>query len=212
MRKCLLVLVALVVANVSVVAVAQDQVCPMYKYGEWNGMHYYYCLSLECSGPPQSAQSSTEVPADMLGCDATPNCRNPIRPLLLQRKAIARQIKYVKPRADGEDPGVGEDDASTFFNSPRARHWNRSDQDLLKVQASDGPRYFRTLDVEVDRGNKRLEAYIGQELDKLPAGVVPLTATIVTSTTDKLEHELKVAKQPGNKEYRYKVTTVKEMK
>jgi hypothetical protein len=174
------------------------ELCPMYLYGIWNGVYYYYCTeSGNCGKNPQSGQST--VPKQC-GCNGK-KCAdpNPIPTRNLQSKAPDDREKklkdYVKPKKNGGQAGEGEDEASTFLiQFPHTYHGKDSDEEVLEVDAQGGKRYFRTLRLEIYdlKKEKYIYGLIGQELSGKPTGkVIPAMIVTPASATDEYNHELK---------------------
>jgi hypothetical protein len=195
------------------------ELCPMYLYGIWNGVYYYYCTeSGNCGNNPQSGQST--VPKQC-GCNGV-NCAdpNPIQPRILQSKAPDDREKklkdYVKPKKNGGQAGEGADEASTFLiQHEGVSHLKGSDEKVLEVDAQGGKRYFRTLRLEIPDPKKEnpkgnyIEVRIGQELSGKPTGeVVPAVIVTSASETGEYYHELKTS----DSDKPYKVICKEKMK
>ena len=193
MRKVLMMLMAAVVACAAGKAIAVD-LCPIYLYGQWNGVFYYYCTpqGMCMNGTPQPGQSATPKKP---GCSGMNCLDTPIRPAVLNVKTgnihitkVDQLKKKVKNRKNGGQPGEGDDADSNFnIKDPNASFLTETDAyksdravfvKAKDMNGNDQTFYFRVLDLQLKRpedGAKSIPSFVGQQLDKVPKTVEELT-------------------------------------
>lgn len=195
MRKAMMMLVATLVAC-AVGDVIAAGLCPIYLYGQWNGIYYYYCRHEGmCSTDtmPTQGQSSTNITT--LGCNMAACAGTPIVPLEVNLKGDGKEKKDVmvhitktggvkkkmKGRKNGGSPGESDDPAFKFdVKSTKAKFvaetgGKKSDRPIL-VKAKDkngNPQtfYFRVLELELEHPTNpamKIPAFVGQQLDEIP--------------------------------------------
>ena len=207
MRKVMMMLATAFLVSASGYAMAD--LCPIYLYGQWNGIYYYQCTpSGMCStGTATPGQSSM---LKQLGCDALnpKNCKDPspIRPLVATVKGDGKDKKSfdvhitktdgIKKKAKGREtggpPGQSEDPEFDILLSPRAEFvkevgGKKADYEVfVKAKDKSGNSktfYFRVLELRVKDPHTpgiKIRSFVGQQLE-------------TSSTTD----ELKYAKSNG---------------